>query len=79
VGQTKSSITAPGIATSESATKAGWTIGGGAEYALSARWTAKLEYLYVNLGSRVFFGNSSTPIDSKLRDNVLRLGVNYKF
>jgi outer membrane immunogenic protein len=77
-GQTKSTLTTPAISLSESVTKLGWTLGGGAEYALSAKWTAKIEYLYINLGSRTFFGSSTTPVSSNLRDNVIRLGVNYK-
>lgn len=29
----------------------GWTIGGGAEFALSRSWSLKAEYLYVDFGS----------------------------
>jgi outer membrane immunogenic protein len=32
-------------------TKIGWTVGGGAELALGGNWTARLEYLFVDLGS----------------------------
>jgi outer membrane immunogenic protein len=32
-------------------TKIGWTVGGGAELALGGNWTAKFEYLLVDLGS----------------------------
>jgi outer membrane immunogenic protein len=32
-------------------TKIGWTVGGGAELALGGNWTAKFEYLFVDLGS----------------------------
>jgi outer membrane immunogenic protein len=32
-------------------TKIGWTAGGGAELALGGNWTAKFEYLFVDLGS----------------------------
>jgi len=47
--------TAP-FATSTSATKTGWTIGGGVEtkmtwLGLSDRWSSKFEYLYVDLGT----------------------------
>ena len=31
-------------------TKAGWTVGGGIEGRLAGNWTAKLEYLYLDLG-----------------------------
>lgn len=41
--------TMPTAATS-SDTRVGWTIGGGAEYALSAHWSAKVEALYYDLG-----------------------------
>jgi outer membrane immunogenic protein len=33
------------------ATRAGFVVGGGAEYRLSERWSFKLEYLYMDLGS----------------------------
>ena len=41
-----------------SETKAGWTFGGGTEVALDARWSAKLEYLYIDAGKsqRTFTG-----------------------
>jgi outer membrane immunogenic protein len=32
-------------------TKTGWTIGGGAEWAVGGNWSAKVEYLFVDLGS----------------------------
>src|SRR5262249_34257408 len=32
-------------------TNIGWTVGGGAELALGGNWTAKFEYLFVDLGS----------------------------
>ena len=34
-----------------SSTRFGWTAGGGGEWMLSPKWTAKLEYLYYDLGS----------------------------
>jgi outer membrane immunogenic protein len=32
-------------------TSTGWTVGAGVEYAFLNNWSAKLEYLYVDLGS----------------------------
>jgi outer membrane immunogenic protein len=70
-------------------TKAGYTVGAGIEGAIGGNWTAKLEYLYVDLG-RVS-GSFATTIpalgggtlvsnySSRITDNVLRVGVNYKF
>jgi outer membrane immunogenic protein len=62
----------------------GWTAGGGIEAALSERWSAKAEYLYLDLGSanyalplNYYFGGSAT-INSTTRDHIVRVGVNYK-
>jgi outer membrane immunogenic protein len=72
-----------------STTRLGWTLGGGLEGVLSGKWTGKIEYLYVDLG-RVS-GSFVTPIvapsgaflaagfSSRVTDNILRVGVNYKF
>ena len=40
---------APG--TFQSSTVVGWTAGAGAEFAFAPNWTAKVEYLFVNLGN----------------------------
>ncbi|MCX7320753.1 MAG: outer membrane beta-barrel protein [Hyphomicrobiales bacterium] len=53
-GEVSSSVTAQPV--TWSATKAGWTVGAGGEYALDNNWTVKLEYLYMDLGN---VGNSS--------------------
>ncbi len=61
----------------------GWTAGAGIEAAISPNWTAKVEYLYVNLGSQSCpVGSCSTsgnPTDFPLTENVVRAGINYKF
>jgi len=42
---------------SVSKTKVGWTAGAGAEWMFARNWSAKLEYLYVDLGSESAIGN----------------------
>ena len=37
--------------TTTSHTQSGWTAGAGIEWAFADNWTAKVEYLYVNLGN----------------------------
>jgi outer membrane immunogenic protein len=61
-------------------TQAGWTLGAGVEFALSAPWTAKLEYLYVDLGD-VGCGRRCGPGTGNLDFNahIVRAGVNYRF
>ena len=41
--------------------RAGWTLGAGVEVALAAPWTAKLEYLYVDLGDVGCGGVAASP------------------
>jgi|SRR5579872_299945 len=63
-----------------SSTNAGWTLGGGVEVALPGNWTAKAEYLRVDLGSFNCTGCSATPPDNvSMQQNVFRAGVNYHF
>jgi outer membrane immunogenic protein len=61
-------------------THAGYTVGGGSEWVLSGPWTAKLEYLFVDLGtvSNTFIGGTVTTT-SHVRDNIIRIGINYRF
>ena len=40
----------PAAGTSETKSKVGYTLGGGVEYAFLGAWSAKIEYLYVDLG-----------------------------
>ncbi len=56
-------------------TKAGWTLGGGLEAALSGPWTAKVEYLYVDLGD----GPTVAGFGSNFHTNIVRAGINYRF
>lgn len=70
----------PGFA-GASNTSAGWTAGGGIEVGLTGNWSAKAEYLYVDLG-RFNCGVSCNglPTDNvSMHDNVVRAGVNYRF
>jgi outer membrane immunogenic protein len=62
-------------------TNAGWTVGGGVEFALPGNWSAKAEYLHVDLGSFNCGANcGGTPNENvSMRDNVFRAGVNYHF
>jgi outer membrane immunogenic protein len=56
-------------------TKTGWTVGGGLEAAIAGPWTAKVEYLYVDLGS----GNSPVGSSESFKTNIMRAGINYRF
>ena len=61
-------------------TKVGWTVGGGVEAAVVGKWTAKLEYLYVDLGSvGCGAGSCSMPTNVDFRTHVVRAGLNFRF
>lgn len=88
-GQVNSSETISGSPFSSSDTRVGYTVGGGIEGAIGGNWTAKLEYLFVDLGrtSGSFAttipasggGTLASNYSSHVTDNVLRFGVNYNF
>ncbi len=78
-GNVKSSLTTPATTISSSKSKLGWTAGAGAEWAFDRNWSAKFEYLYVNLGSVTFFDATATPVTSKINDHIFRIGLNYRF
>ncbi len=66
-------------------TKAGWTIGGGIEARLIGNLTGKIEYLYMDFGkvsTNATNAQNSTPIafssNSRITDNIIRVGLNYK-
>ena len=76
--------TAVAALASSSTTHAGWTIGAGVEALFARDWSAKLEYLYIDLGS---FGSTvalvtpalAASVHSRVTDNVFRFGINYHF
>jgi outer membrane immunogenic protein len=59
----------------------GWTVGGGLEGSITQNWTAKIEYLYVNLGNGFCPVNCgpAVPITVPFSENMVRAGINYKF
>ena len=84
----------PGAA-SFSSTRIGWTLGAGVETMIGGGWSAKLEYLYVDLGGisntypiaiNAAFGPAftaggvaSVTNTSHVVDNIVRVGLNYRF
>ncbi|MBS0246199.1 MAG: porin family protein [Proteobacteria bacterium] len=65
---------------SRKSTRVGWTVGGGVETMFAPAWSAKLEYLYVDLGKFTTVGDGTAPpFDVKYRTSIVRAGVNYHF
>jgi len=61
---------------SESHTNVGWTAGVGAEFGLTQNWSAKIEYLYVDLANSNY---TITGMSNGYRFGTVRAGVNYHF
>jgi outer membrane immunogenic protein len=79
----------PGVfCASASNTMAGWTVGGGGEWAIwpatpsPHNWLSlKIEYLYVDLGSKDFLFNTTLTTNKNVSvvDHLVRVGVNLHF
>ena len=71
------------------ATKSGWTAGAGVEVALDRNWSAKAEYLFVDLGNGSCTtdcaianadGTAMIPnVALKFDESIVRAGLNYRF
>jgi outer membrane immunogenic protein len=93
---------APLVPLSWGSTRAGWTVGAGAEAAIDRNWSVKLEYLYMDLGNIGGNGATATTVTNALNtpgvgfntvttttlasafntrftDNIVRVGVNYRW
>jgi outer membrane immunogenic protein len=80
-----------GICVSDSQIRTGWVAGGGIEWATwcwpdSSIATIKVEYLYADLGSGLFVnppvtigGETYTSRNVRLTNNIVRVGLNWKF
>jgi opacity protein-like surface antigen len=75
---------------STSKVNAGYTVGGGVEWAFMPNWSVKAEYLFVKLPSdsavaaTTVLGPGALPSDimffhHSAQDNIVRLGLNYRF
>jgi|SRR5581483_2330926 len=60
----------------ETHTNAGWAAGLGAEFGFAPNWSAKVEYLYVDLNDSNFV---ITGVQNGYRFGLLRAGINYHF
>ncbi|MCB1544937.1 MAG: porin family protein [Rhodoblastus sp.] len=82
-----------GVAGSRSKVKAGWTLGAGGEWMFAPNWSARLEYLYYDLGRashRIGVLTNGTSvwgpmflapasISARIDGHIVRAGLNYHF
>jgi outer membrane immunogenic protein len=64
--------------------RTGWTAGGGIEWGFARNWTARVEYLHLDLSDETFSFTASNNVfrsidEGRLNIDTVRLGVNYLF
>jgi outer membrane immunogenic protein len=70
----------PPAGADETKDRVGYTLGAGVEYAFLGSWSAKFEYLYVNMGNTTC-DPATCGLATTVKDNInlLRVGLNYRF
>ena len=70
-----------GLTVQSSATRAGFTVGGGAEYAFTNNWIGKIEYRYAHYGTKTIAGAGAAvgAVKNSAQVNTVTAGVSYKF
>lgn len=78
-----STLTLTGLGTASfSNFQGGGTLGGGVELALADAWTVKAEYLFLEsttISNTPFVARPDVLVNTKIRENLFRVGVNYAF
>src|SRR6185437_5680805 len=80
-GQFKTDATYTGIGTFTSTNShSAWVVGGGVEWMFAPRWSAKLEYLYLdtgNINNSYATGLGTLTVTERAKHNINRVGLNY--
>jgi len=76
--RTELSATNGVVTVSDDDWSSGYSLGGGIEWAAWDRWTAKVEYLYVDAGD-VSLNLAGVPVSGDYNFSVVRAGLNYRF
>jgi outer membrane immunogenic protein len=75
------------LTTNRTGFRAGWTVGGGLEFAATQNWTIKADYLYYDLGRQSVSGQrngvagpaENYAFGTRSTGHIVRVGVNYLF
>jgi outer membrane immunogenic protein len=78
--------TVAGVCVSDSQNRTGWVAGAGIEFGFLENWSVKLEYLHADFGTKNYInppvvagGGTFNTRGVSLTDDVVRIGVNYRF
>jgi outer membrane immunogenic protein len=81
VGTDATAVLGPlAVTNSRSQTRGGWTVGGGVEVEIARGWSARIQYLYLDLGSHTTtYLPTLISNTAALRADVISGGVDYHF
>lgn len=80
-GELRSNFSIPTGTASTTVTYGTWTAGAGLEYGFTDNLSVRAEYLYLDTGNvgTGSIGPPTTTITSRLKDSLVRAGLNYRF
>jgi outer membrane receptor protein involved in Fe transport/opacity protein-like surface antigen len=80
-GELRSIVAIPAGTTNTTVTYGSWIAGAGIEYGITDNLSARVEYLYLDKGhiATAVIGPPATTITSRVQDNLVRVGLNYRF
>jgi outer membrane immunogenic protein len=80
-GELRSIANIPAGTTNRTVTYGTWIAGTGIEYGITDNLSARVEYLYFDKGhiATGVIGPPATTITSRVQDNLVRAGLNYRF
>jgi outer membrane immunogenic protein len=82
-GQASTTAALAGFTATQTGTFSGWTYGGGLEYRLGGPWSAKIEYLHFDFGTKDASLTNTVgtvlPYANALTVDTVKFGLNYQF
>lgn len=80
-GKTEQTLSATGVGSvsTDNDMKYGWTIGAGAEYAVTDTISLQTEYSYVDLGEDEIFNDGGITVDEDVAFHAVKVGLNFRF
>jgi len=64
---------------SQSRDVVGFAVGAGVEKRINQDWSVKAEYLFMDFGTHTFLVGTGSDTSINLIENIVRVGVNYRF
>lgn len=63
----------------QSRTQVGWTLGAGAEFAVTDAWSVKAEYVYYDLGRTTYTVDNALNVSARTHVHTGKIGLNFRW